>query len=82
MSSASKLLCAGHACGARADYGYGLASLLLRHLRRDPAFFPTPVDNRALDRFDRNGLISDVERAGSFARSRADPSRELREVVG
>ena len=49
MPSTSELLCAGHAGGARSDHGHGLAGLLFRNLRGNPALFPTPIDNRALD---------------------------------
>src|SRR5690242_3728119 len=53
-----------------------------RHMRLDPAFLPRTVDNRTLDRFDRDGIVVDVQRAGSLAWGWADAASELWEVVG
>jgi len=43
----------------------------------------TPLyDNRALDRFDRDRIVINVQRAGLFARGRADVSGKLGEIIG
>ena len=76
--------CCAHAmpAGPGADDGHALAGLSCRRLRRDPAFFPTLVDDEVLDRLDADRIVVDVERAGGFARRRADASGEFRKVVG
>jgi len=47
----------------------------------DPALIPAAVDDLALDGFDRDRIVVDVERAGGFARRGANAAGELREVV-
>jgi hypothetical protein len=51
-------------------------------LRYHPAHVKSTVNDGALDRLDANGVLVDAEHAGTLARSRADTSSELREVVG
>ena len=77
-----QLLRAGEARRARADDGDPLARAALGHLRLDPAFVPAAVDDLALDRFDRDRVVVDVEDAGGLARRRADAPREFGEIVG
>src|SRR6185295_16240520 len=40
------------------------------------------IGDRAFDRFDGDRVLVDVERAGRFARRRADAARHFRKVVG
>ena len=82
VTGARELLGGGKACGTRADDGDLLAGLLLRRLRRDPAFLPRAIGDGAFDGLDGDRLVVDVERAGGFARRRADAARHLGEVVG
>src|SRR6185312_11715988 len=72
VAGAGELLGARHPGGARPDHGDPFAGAVRRDLRQDPAFRPTAVDDRAFDRFDRDRLLVDVERAGRLARRRAD----------
>ena len=48
---------------------------------RDPAFVERALDNRDLDRLDRDRVVVDAEHARALARRRAEPSRELGKVV-
>src|SRR4030095_944213 len=57
-------------------------SLVLGRLGCDPAHLPTLVDDGMLDGLDPDRIVVDVERAGFFARRRADAPGELGEVVG
>jgi hypothetical protein len=82
MASARQLLRSGHACGTGADNRNRLARLFGGNLWFDPALFPPLVDDGAFDRFDRDGLIDDVQRARCLARRGADAARKLGEIVG
>ena len=66
----------------RAHHGDPLARAARRHLRGDPAFFPTPVDDLAFDRLDGDRRILDVQGARRLTGCRADAAGELREIVG
>src|ERR1700688_3683658 len=59
-----------------------LAGLVLGYFRLEPAIVPGAVDDGAFDGLDGDGIVVDVERAGSFARRRADAAGELRKIVG
>src|SRR6202023_2102464 len=52
-----------------------------RHDWLDPPLPPAAVDDCAFDRFYRDRIVVDVERAGRLARRRADPASEFREIV-
>ena len=47
----------------------------------DPAFVERAIDDRHLDRLDRDRIVVDAEHARAFARRRAQAAGELREVV-
>ena len=81
MAAARELLRGGKARRSRADYRDALAGLAGRHLRRDPAFLPAAIDNRAFDGLDRHRLVGEVQRAASLAGRGADAAREFREIV-
>ena len=51
-------------------------------LRLEPAIVPGAIDDRAFDGLDGDRVVVDVERAGGFARRRADAAGELRKIVG
>jgi hypothetical protein len=76
-----ELLCGREARRTRADDGDLLSGLLLRRQRRDPSLRERPVRNRAFDGLDGDRIVVDVERAGGFARRRADAPRNFRKVV-
>ena len=81
VAGAGELLRAGEARRPRADNrdllaGADSGQLGLQALR-DGA-----VGDRAFDRFDGDRVFVDVERAGGFARRRADAAGDFREVVG
>src|ERR1700710_2821046 len=82
VAGARELLGAGHAGRARADPGALLAGLRRRDLRLQPAIFPGAIDDGAFDGLDGDRVVVDVERAGGFARRRADAAGEFRKVVG
>ena len=50
--------------------------------RLEPAIVPGAVDDGAFDGLDGDRIVVDVERAGGFARRRADAAGEFREIVG
>ncbi len=81
MTGASELLRASEAGRTGADDRNLLAGSLRRRFGletlRDGA-----VGYGALDRFDRNGILVDVERARGFARRRADAAGHFREIIG
>jgi hypothetical protein len=82
MTGASQLLRAGEPGRAGADHRDLLAGLLGRQFRLQPAIVPGAVDDRAFDGLDGDRAVDDVERAGGFARRRADAPRELRKIIG
>ena len=53
-----------------------------RRTRHDPAFVERAIDDRQLDRLDRDRILVDAEHARSFARRGAEQAGELGEVVG
>src|SRR5256885_13158828 len=67
---------------ARADDRNLLSGFGRRWLRLHPALLEGAVGDRALDGLDGDGVVVDVERAGGFARRRADPAGDFGEVVG
>ena len=72
----------GEASRSRPDDGHPFAGADDRRTRRDPPFIEGAIDDRHFDRFDRHRIAIDAEHAGAFAGRRAQPSRELGEVVG
>ncbi len=67
---------------ARADHGDAPPGARRRGPRDDPALLPRAVHDRELDLLDRDGVaLVDLEHARRFARRRAEPAGELREVV-
>src|SRR5690349_18008475 len=82
VAGTRQLLCTGHAGRTGADDRDALPGLPRRHLRLDPAFLPTTIDDRAFDRFDGHRVVVDVERARRLARGGADAAGELGKVVG
>jgi len=82
VAGTRQLLRRGHAGRAGADDGNGLACLDFCQTRHDPAFSPGAVDDRVLDALDAHRVVVDIQRAGRFARCRADAAGELGEVVG
>jgi hypothetical protein len=62
--------------------GNGLARAVLRRRRHHPAHLETAVDDSTFNRLDADRILIDAENAGTLARSRADTTGELREVVG
>jgi hypothetical protein len=82
MPAARQLLGAGEPGRTRADDRDPPAGPPRRHDRRDPAFLPAAVDDRAFDRLDRNRVVVKVQRARRLARRRADPTGEFRKIVG
>lgn len=62
--------------------GNALASAELGRGRNDPALLESTVNDGGFDRLDRDGELVDTEHASTLARSRADTTSELREVVG
>ena len=82
MAGARELLRAGHARRTRTDHRDLLAGLDGRDFRLDPPIVPGAIDDGAFDRLDGDRVVVDVERAGGFARRRANPPGEFREIVG
>src|SRR4029434_6739216 len=82
VAGTCELLRACQASRTRPDHRYALTSLVLGRLGCDPAHLPTLVDDGMLDGLDPDRIVVDVERAGFFARRRADAPGELGEVVG
>ena len=77
-----ELLRAGETRRARPDDRDGAAAQLRRRPGHDPALVPGPIDDRELDLLDRDGVaLADLEHASRLAGRRAEPARELREVV-
>ena len=82
VARSRELLGAGETGGAGADNGDRLAGLRRGRLGMDPALGERAVDDRALDRLDRDGRVLDVQRAGRLAGRGTDAAGELREIVG
>ena len=68
--------------GTGPDHGDLLAGPPIWGLGYQPSLLERPLRDRHLDLLDRHGLVVDREHARGLARGRADPPRELREVVG
>ena len=66
----------------RSDHGDALPGPGRGRRRADPAFLERALDDRQLDVLDRHRVVVDAEDARSFARRRAQPAGEVREVVG
>src|SRR5437660_177446 len=67
--------------GPGADDGHLLAGAKGRRARGDPALVEGPLDDRKLDRLDRDRVVVDLEHARALARRGAQPARPLGEVV-
>ena len=72
---------AARPAGPGADHRDLLAGPNGRDVGGDPAFGERPVDDLDLDLLDRHGVLVDPEDARRLTRRRAQPSRELGEVV-
>ena len=82
VACAAKLLSAGHPGRPGADHGDRMPGLADRRSRPDPALFPGAVHDRELDLLDRHRLaLTDLEHARRLARSGAEATGEVREVV-
>ncbi len=81
VARAAKLLGGGQAGGPGPHDGDALAGPDGRGLGSDPALGERAVDDRQLDRLDRDGIVVDPEDARPFARGGAERAGELREVV-
>ena len=68
--------------GSEPDDGDLLAGQLVRRQRHDPALVERVVDDLDLDLLDGHRVLVDAEHARRLARRRAQPARELGEVVG
>ncbi len=67
---------------AGADDADRLAGATVGRLGDDPALLVGALDDRQLDLLDRDRVVVDGQHARRLARRRADPARELGEVVG
>src|SRR5262249_20225965 len=65
-----------------ADDGHFLAGTNCGGLRNDPALFPALVDDGALEVFYGYRRGVDAQGTGTFARSRTNPARKIREIIG
>ena len=85
MSRARELLRGSQSRRPGADHGDALARRYGRGLRLDDAVHPGLVGDGLFDAFDSDAaaglVVGDGQHAGGFARSRAQPAGELREVV-
>src|SRR5215469_13120750 len=82
VAGACELLRASEACGAGADDGDSLAGSPRRHYELDPPLLPPPIDDRALDGFDRDRIVVNVERTRRFTGRGAHTAGEFREIIG
>ena len=82
VTGAGELLGGGQPGRAGADDGDLLAGQLVGRQRHDPALVEGVVDDLDLDLLDGHRVLVDAEHAGRLARRRAQPTGELREVVG
>ena len=81
VPGARQLLRAGQARRPGADDRDLLAGPRRRRLGLEP-LRDGAIGDRAFDRFDGDRVLVDVERAGRFARRRADPAGDFRKIVG
>jgi len=82
VSGAGQLLSHRQSGRSRTDHRDRLQGVPVRHLRGDPAVGPALVDQCDLDVLDGHRIAVDAFHARGFARRRAQPPGELREVVG
>ena len=82
MAGAIQLVGGGQPRRSRSDDGDALAGAGRRRMRDDPALVEGALDNRGLGGLDRHRCAVDGEDARAFARRRAQPAGEFREVVG
>src|ERR1700722_10523175 len=82
MPGTCQLLCTGEPGRARTDDSDPLAGSPLRYCGLDPPLLPPPIHDCAFDRFDRDRIVVDVERARRLTGRRTDAAGEFREVVG
>ena len=82
VAGAGELLGGGEAGRAGADHRHGAAREPLGRPRPHVPGRPGTVDDRDLDVLDRDGVLVDAEDARRLARRGAEPTGELREVVG
>ncbi len=86
MSGAGELLRGSQSGGPGADDGDALTGCDGRGLRLDGAVHPCLIGDGLFDAFDGDAaaglLVTDGQHASGFARSRAQPAGEFREVVG
>ena len=79
MAGAIQLIGRGEPRRTRSDDRDLLPRARGRRLRRDPSFVERAVDDRDLDRLDRDRVVVDAEHARAFARRGTQPAGELRE---
>jgi hypothetical protein len=82
VASLVQLVSSCHTSGTGTNNGDSLATADLRRRRNHPAHLETTVNNGALDGLDANGVLVDTKNASTLARSRANTTSELGEVVG
>ena len=81
MALARKLLRGCHAGRTGPDNCHRFAGFFSRWFGCNPAIFPALVDNRTFDGFDGDRAVINVQRAGRFARCRADASGKFGEII-
>ena len=81
VAGAGQLLRRGETSGAGTDDRDRLARQALRRQRLDEALVEGALDRRHLDLLDRHGGLVDAQHARRLAGRRAEPARELGEVV-
>ena len=82
VAGARELLRAGQPAGPEPTTAIFLPVLVRGDFRLEPAIVPGAIDDGAFDGLDGDGIVVDVERAGGFARRRADAAGEFRKIVG
>src|SRR5438034_7717700 len=82
MTSAIKLRGTSEAGRTRTDHGDLFAGTHRRRFRKNPARLKTFINNRLLNRLDRDRVITDTKHARTFARRRTNSARKFWKVVG
>ena len=82
MAGPGQLLSRGQSGRAGADDGDTFPGQKMRPLRYHPTFIEGVVDDLDLNLFDGHRVGVDSQHTGGLAGSRAQPSGELREVIG
>ena len=82
VTGTRELLGGGEAGGTGTDHDDTLTCSDGWHHRHNPALVERPVDDFDFDLFDRYRRLVDSQHTRRFARSRAQPTGELGEVVG